>query len=182
MSRWRKMGLLNLCWVSSDWSFFLLGGNRAFNFMLILSITAKCDLKTPSALSARTFMSACMCICVWVSTTEQVARAPSPRLNPAPSFLCQLMRYELLSLLSPPSFIFLVSFCLYRWPNIILSFPQPAPVYPSLYPHFFYCSPAPCFCILLSCRVSSQAVIISDWLVECCCPSDWQREQYRSFI
>lgn len=104
MSRWRKMGLLNLCWVSSDWSFFLLGGNRAFNFMLILSITAKCDLKTPSALSARTFMSACMCICVWVSTTEQVARAPSPRLNPAPSFLCQLMRYELLSLLPPSSF------------------------------------------------------------------------------
>lgn len=105
MSRWRKMGLLNLCWVSSDWRFFLLGGNRAFNFMLILSITAKCDLKTPSALSARTFMSACMCICVWVSTTEQVARAPSPRLNPAPSFLCQLMRYELLSLLPPSSFL-----------------------------------------------------------------------------
>lgn len=105
MSRWRKMGLLNLCWVSSDWSFFLLGGNRAFNFMLILSITAKCDLKTPSALSARTFMSACMCICVWVSNTEQVARAPSPRLNPAPSFLCQLMRYELLSLLPPSSFL-----------------------------------------------------------------------------
>lgn len=104
MSRWRKMGLLNLCWVSSDWSFFLLGGNRAFNFMLILSITAKCDLKTPSALSARTFMSTCMCICVWVSTTEQVARAPSPRLNPAPSFLCQLMRYEL-SLLPPSSFL-----------------------------------------------------------------------------
>lgn len=105
MSRWRKMGLLNLCWVSSDWSFFLLGGNRAFNFMLILSITAKCDLKTPSALSATTFMSACMCICVWVSNTEQVARAPSPRLNPAPSFLCQLMRYELLSLLPPSSFL-----------------------------------------------------------------------------
>lgn len=107
MSRWRKMGLLNLCWVSSDWSFFLLGGNRAFNFMLILSITAKCDLKTPSALSARTFMSACMCICVWVSNTEQVARAPSPRLNPAPSFLRQLMRYELLSLLPPSSSSFL---------------------------------------------------------------------------
>lgn len=46
--------------LSKQWLEFLLGGNRAFNFMLILGISSKCDLKTPSVPEL-----SCHFVCVW---------------------------------------------------------------------------------------------------------------------
>ncbi len=51
--------------LSKQWLEFLLGGNRAFNFMLILGISSKCDLKTPSE-CLKFHVHVCECVCVHV--------------------------------------------------------------------------------------------------------------------
>lgn len=102
--------------LSKQWLEFLLGGNRAFNFMLILGISSKCDLKTPSkCLNFHVCVHACVCACMCMcgSSREQVAWAPSSLcLNPASSSLHQLIttsRSVLSSSLLPHHFWLILS-------------------------------------------------------------------------
>lgn len=97
--------------LSEQWLEFLSGGNRAFNFMLILGISSKCVLKTSWAPDHSCVWGCVPCMCACVSNKEQVAWAvSSPHLNPAASFLYQLIPRATLS--PPPSVIIIsVSFC-----------------------------------------------------------------------
>ena len=117
--------------------------------MLILGISSKYDLKTPSEclnFCVYVCMCVCVCVCVCVSNKEQVAWAPSsPPLNPASSFLHQLITTLclLLLLLVPVS----SSFLYFSLIKIIHVYPT-SPCSP---PFFSAC---PCLSISLPCLFS----------------------------
>lgn len=172
--------------LSKQWLEFLLGGNRAFNFMLILGISSKCDLKTPSeSLNFHVMSCVCVCPCVWESNREQVARASSSLcLNPASSFLHQLITT---SHSVSSSSLYPCYFCL------ILIFSLIKIIHVYLNPAFSLCSARPClslsrlplFSLSLSPYPWSQRSLVpvrAGWLAECCCPGGGQRERCRNLI